>query len=60
MSDEDEGKGVKDDSNKSQSDEKLEQARRDKERQLFERITRVKAYPVVLEPEHREQKSPNA
>jgi len=57
VSDNDEGKGVKNELNKSQTDEESEQARRDKERELFGRLTRVKAYPVVLEPECRDQKS---
>lgn len=57
MSDNDEGKGVKIESSKPQADENSEQARRDKERELFGRLTRVKAYPVVLEPEHRDQES---
>jgi len=48
-----------DDPKASQTEQQREQARRDKERELFKRLSRVKTYPVVLEPDVSETKTPN-
>lgn len=42
-----------------QSDEQLEQARRDKERELFKGLFKVKTYPVVLEPDEGKPTAPD-
>ena len=46
-------------SKNDQSDEQLEQARRDKERELFKGLFKAKTYPVVLEPDEDKPTAPD-